>query len=327
MIAWLGATFGWIAMGAATAPVPREFVHPALLYADDDSYLAATVGFVRTGLQRREPTLVAVPTPKLALLKRELGGLADRITLLDMAVSGRNPNRIIPWMLRAFVDEHTGRRVRVIGESIWPGRSAAEVAVGIQHEALINSAFAGRAATILCAYDIQGLDAAILGYAARTHPVIDQDGVRRRSTAYTAPDHVVGMLNQPLPDPTGPSADLIFDVSGLRGVRLLVVEHARRAGLREAGIADLQVAVNEIATNTLVHGGGPGSLRVSQEPDRVLCDIRGPGEITDWLAGRVRPTDHSTSGRGILVANRLCDLVQTYSGPTGTVTRLHMLLN
>jgi anti-sigma regulatory factor (Ser/Thr protein kinase) len=302
-------------------------VHPALLYTDDTGYLAATVGFVRTGLQRREPVLVAVPTPKLTLLKRELGGLVDRVTFLDMAVSGRNPNRIIPWVLRAFADEHTGRRIRVIGEPIWPGRSAVEVTLGIQHEALINSAFAGRAATILCPYDVRGLDAAILGYAARTHPVIDQDGVRRRSTAYTDPDRVVAMLNQPLPEPTGPTVDLIFDVPGLRGVRLLVGEHASRAGLDGDRIAGLQVAVNEIATNTLVHGGGPGTLRVSQEPDRVLCDIRGPGEITDWLAGRVRPTDHSTSGRGILLANRLCDLVQTYSGPTGTTTRLHMLLD
>jgi anti-sigma regulatory factor (Ser/Thr protein kinase) len=115
-------------------------------------------------------------------------------------------------------------------------------------------------------------------------------------------------------------------VSGLRGVRLLVGEQARAAGLAADRTGDLQVAVNEIATNTLVHGGGPGVLRVGREPDRILCDIRGPGEITDWLAGRVRPTDHSTSGRGILVANRLCDLVQTYSGPTGVTTRLHMLL-
>src|SRR3954447_18279214 len=104
-------------MGAATAAVPQEFVHPALLYTDDSSYLAATVGFVRAGLQREEPTLVAVPTAKLALLKRELGGLAERITFLDMAVSGRNPNRIIPWVLRAFADAHPGRRVRVIGEA------------------------------------------------------------------------------------------------------------------------------------------------------------------------------------------------------------------
>jgi anti-sigma regulatory factor (Ser/Thr protein kinase) len=255
-----------------------------------------------------------------------LGGVAERVRFLDMAVAGRNPNRIIPWVLRAFADEHADRRVRVIGEPIWPGRPAAEVSLGVQHEALINSAFEGRTATVLCPYDAVRLDPAILGYAARTHPVIDQQGTRRRSTTYTGPDEVVAALNQPLPEPTARATELIFDVSGLRGVRLLVDEFARKAGLTEQRVNDLQVAVNEIATNTLVHGGRPGTLRIWQDPDRILCDVHGPGEITDCLAGRIRPAENSVSGRGLLVADRLCDLVQTYSGPTGTTTRLHVLL-
>ena len=149
---------------------------------------------------------------------------------------------------------------------------------------------------------------------------------RRTQPRYTRAGPGGVALNQPLPEPAAATTELIFDVSGLRGVRLLVGEFARKAGLTDGRVSDLQVAVNEIATNTLVHGGGPGTLRIWQDPDRILCDVRGPGEITDWLAGRVRPVDNSESGRGLLVANRLCDLVQTYSGPSGTTTRLHLLL-
>ena len=50
--------------------------------------------------------------------------------------------------------------------------------------------------------------------------------------------------------------------------------------------------------------------------------VGGAGEITDWLVGRTRPADSSVRGRGLLVANQMCDLVQMYTSPTGTVTRL-----
>jgi hypothetical protein len=56
----------------------------------------------------------------------------------------------------------------------------------------------------------------------------------------------------------------------------------------------------------------------------MICEIRGPGHIGDWLAGRIRPAADSDRGRGLLLANRLCDLIQTYTRPESTVTRLHM---
>jgi anti-sigma regulatory factor (Ser/Thr protein kinase) len=133
-------------------------------------------------------------------------------------------------------------------------------------------------------------------------------------------------LNQPLAEPPGPVEELVFDATGLRGVRLLLAGYAERAGLAADRIGHFQVAVNEIATNTLVHGGSPGTVRIWQQRDRLQCDVRGPGHITDWLAGRIPPDGDSGCGRGLLVANRLCDLVQTYTGPGGTVTRLHMVV-
>jgi hypothetical protein len=45
------------------------------------------------------------------------------------------------------------------------------------------------------------------------------------------------------------------------------------------------------------------------------------------MAGRVVPAPDSPRGRGLLIANRLCDLVQTHTAPTGTTTRLHMRLS
>jgi anti-sigma regulatory factor (Ser/Thr protein kinase) len=309
-----------------TSRTKEKFVHEGLFYRGDADYLAGTVPFVRDGLAAGEPVLVAVPRPHVDLISEELGDQAPRVRFLDMAQAGRNPNRIIPWVLRAFVDEFTGRPVRIIGEPIWPGRSPEEIPVCVQHEALINVALDETRAAVLCPYDANALHAGVLLYAGRTHPVLVEDGERRRHLGYADPYAVVALLNLPLPDPTEPPAELTFDALTLGAVRDVVGNRARRAGLAPTRVVDLQLAVNEIATNAIAHADGYGVLRVWQEGLRVLCEVRGPGEITDWMAGRVRPDEQSERGRGLLLANRLCDLVQTYTQPDSTTTRLHMLI-
>ena len=86
------------------------------------------------------------------------------------------------------------------------------------------------------------------------------------------------------------------------------------------------VAVSEIGTNALTHGGpGIATLRAWSDPSRVVYEIRGAGRIADPMAGRIVPPPDAPSGRGLLVANRLCDLIQTHTLLSGTVTRLHLL--
>ncbi|HEY1450507.1 MAG TPA: ATP-binding protein, partial [Solirubrobacteraceae bacterium] len=87
---------------------------------------------------------------------------------------------------------------------------------------------------------------------------------------------------------------------------------------------DFVLAVNELATNSVQHGGGGGMLRVWQEPGALVCDVRDRGFIEDPLAGRRRPPIDQYGGRGLWLVNRLCDLVQIRSSPSGTVVRVHM---
>lgn len=304
-------------------PTAASLTHEVLFYLDAEDYLAATVPFVLAGAEANEPVLVAVPGHGLELLRTRLAGVTN-VSFVDMAVVGRNPNRILPWVLRAFIDEHLPRRARIVGEMIWPGRTVDEIPSCVAHEALINVALAGSAATILCPYDVGSLPETIRRYAERTHPRV-VDGRRRRTSAtYTDPGDMLEQLNQPLPEPTAPPETLVFEANGLARVRHLVAERARQADLPAERVADLQVAVNEVATNTLAHATGPGTLRIWLDDDRMVCEVRGPGHIGDWLAGRVRPAADSERGRGLLLANRMCDLIQTYTRAESTVTRLHM---
>jgi anti-sigma regulatory factor (Ser/Thr protein kinase) len=301
-----------------------QFVHPALLYQDAADYLAGTVPFIIDGLTAGEPVAVAVPTSNLQLLRDSLGSDADQILMRDMTIAGRNPGRIIPTVLLAFADAHPGRHVRIIGEPIWAGRNATEYPACVQHEALINAAFAGRAVTILCPYNTTLLDPAWVRDAHRTHPVMLTATHRWSSPHYADPVAVVGGFNQPLPDPPADAATITVDFSTLRGARHLVADHAARAGLPPDKISDLALAVSELATNAVLHGGGTGEIALWTAGDDLVCQVRDAGHLTDLLAGRIPAPPNAVGGRGLLLVNQLCDLVRFHTTPTGTTIHIHI---
>jgi anti-sigma regulatory factor (Ser/Thr protein kinase) len=299
------------------------FVHEGLFYRGTEEYLAGTVPFVAEAVAAGESVLVAVPGANLELIRSALDGAAAGVRFADMAVAGRNPGRIIPWVLHAFLTEHAGRRSRVVGEPIWAGRTADEYPACAQHEAMINEAFAGFDATILCPYDAERLGSRALADAAATHPVL-VDGGRRAASAEYAPLELVEAYNQPLPEPDGAVAALAFGPGALGAVRRFVTRHAERAGLSAGRVDDLVIAVNELAANTVTHGGGTGTVRVWLTPAAIICEVRDPGRITEPLAGRVLPAMNSEGGRGLVIVNHLCDLVRLYTGESGTTIRLTM---
>ncbi|SFQ48165.1 Anti-sigma regulatory factor (Ser/Thr protein kinase) [Amycolatopsis arida] len=296
------------------------FVHPALLYRGQDEYLAGTVPFVLDGLTAGEPVAVAVPGPNLALLEKALGPAATSVRLLDMSEAGRNPGRILPGVLLPFANAHDGR-VRIIGEPIWPGRRAAEYPACAQHEALINIAFRGRPATILCPYDVERLDPAVVTEAAATHPVLVNGTGELPSTRYD-PMSVVHGWNRPLERPPDvPTRS--FTVDTLRALRRFAVDRAAALGLPEPRHADLALTVAELGTNSVLHGGGSGELAIWADDDHVVCDVTDAGHLADPLAGRVPVAPDQPGGRGLLLVNQLADLVRTHTAADHTTVRAY----
>ncbi|MEW2292671.1 sensor histidine kinase [Streptomyces sp. NPDC006743] len=300
----------------------RPFVHPALFYRDEQEYLAGTVPFVRAALEAGEPVAVAVPGENLRLIEAELGAAARQVRLLDMREAGRNPGRIIPGVLRAFADaQPSGRRVRIIGEPIWAGRSPAEYPACAQHEALINAAFEGREVTILCPYDAVRLDERVLADAHATHPVVIPAGAagERASGAYDPAD-VVDRYNEPLP--AAPQALAFrFTAETLSQARHVAVAEGARLGLTGTRLEDLALVAAELTTNSVVHGGGRGEVRVWAADGQVLCEVRDAGRLADPLAGRRPAARDQRGGRGLLMVNLLADLVRLHAGGEGTTVR------
>ncbi|MEV4437023.1 sensor histidine kinase [Streptomyces sp. NPDC049555] len=301
----------------------EPFVHPALFYRDRSEYVAATTSFVRDGLAAGEPVAVAVPADRLALLREELGEAGGAVHFVDMEEAGRNPGRIIPRVLRAFADAHPQEHVRIIGEPVWSGRSAAEYPACAQHEALINHAFAGRRVTIVCPYDVSELDARALADAYATHPVVIRDG-RSVPSPLFAPDKVVALYNRPLVPPDRPPDRFGFDGETLPQARHFVTGRARALGLAGARLEDLALAVAELTTNSVVHGGGSGTVEVWGEDGYVVWEVTDRGFVGDPLAGRRPPPVDRPGGRGLLLVHCLSDLVRTHTHPGGTTTRCYV---
>ena len=302
------------------------FVHEAFLYSGDDEFLAGTVPFIVSGVEADEPVMVAVAARKIALLRDLLEGAAAPVLFVDMAEIGANPACIIPaWQDFLAQWAPGGRPVRGIGEPINPERSPAALLECQRHEVLLNAAFAGRPSWwLLCPYDVTALQAQVIEEATRSHPYLLEHGDHHRSTAFV-PDGPAAFA-EPLPEPTSPAEVLHFGDGdgGLASVRRFVSEAAGRRGMGGSRLPDLLVAVNELATNSVCHGGGRGRARVWREGDELICEISDRGVITEPLAGRRRPDRQSEGGRGLWIVNQLCDFVEMRSSPAGTVVRTHI---
>jgi anti-sigma regulatory factor (Ser/Thr protein kinase) len=288
------------------------------MYSGDEEFLAGVGAFLEAGLDAGEPAMAAVPSPRLELLQDRFG---ESVRLLDMTELGRNPGRIIP-AVRDWLDGHGQVPARFVGEPIWPGRSAAEAAEGLRHEALLNLAFAGDLVSILCPYDVAHLDQEVVDDAGLTHPLLVCEGHTADSARYADPETVYAATDRELAPPVEPvsRAPVTKDLAALRE---FVAE--RTGGLDDDRRFDLLLAVNEAAVNTLVHGDGHGELSVWRDHGELVCELSDGGEsIADPLAGRRRPDPRTSSGRGLWMINQVCDLVELRPGPGGTTVRLHM---
>ncbi len=309
----LGAT------GSAT------FRHETLLFADGDrGFVEGTLALVRRALSSEAAVLVAVGGTRAAALTEALGEEAERVCFADMHAFGRNPARIIPiW--REFAREHAGAGGEALGiaEPAWPGRSAAELSECERHEALLNLAFDdGPAWHLLCPYDLDGLDDDVIEAARHTHPLLAWDGASFHNLAYPdvhePPRPFAGML----PPPRGPARELAFTRNALATLRHTIADWSSANGLGAERTEELVLAVDELASNSIRHGGGAGTLRWWREEDELLCEVHDGGWIQAPLVGRTRPGTDVCSGRGVWLVNQLCDLVQIRSAPGGSVVRV-----
>ena len=291
-----------------------RFRHEALFYAGVEQFVRRTAKYVRDALVAAEPVLVAVVEPRAKLLREELGADADAVQFLDIERVGRNPARIIPawqdWVQRNLP---RGRRFRGVSEPVWVGRTSAEIRECQKHEQLLATAFTGGPGwSLLCPYDLEALPVDVIAAAHRTHAGLTAGNV----------------LVDPLPDLGHPLIEFRFDLDALPDLRTAVRRHADALGLDGHRVSDFVLIADELAANSVRHGGGGGTLRLWRQGSYAICEVHDRGVITDPLVGRRRPDfAQHVGGAGLWTANRLCDLLLIRSAEAyGTSVRAHMAI-
>lgn len=307
--------------GAAPA---TGFEHQTLFYRQDSEFLGGVLGFVREGLAAGEAVVVAVPQPRLALLRDALADAHGAVEFLDMAEVGGNPARIIAVWEDA-VQRHVaaGRGLRGVGEPAYPGRSDAELAECHLHELLLNRAFAGGVAwRLLCPYDARHLPRAVCARAAAAHPVVLAPTGPVPNAGYLGNDAFLDPFGAALPAPSEGVLRGSFGARDVPALRRTVTQFARSCGLPTEKVKALELAATELAVNSVRHGGGSGTVAMWLEPGAAIVEVADAGHVVDPLIGRRRPGLDQDHGRGLYLVNQLCDLVHLRSAPRGTTVRL-----
>ena len=302
---------------AAVNGLPTGFQHDAFIYIDDEEFVRHAGPFLQDGLAAGDVLLAALPESQIALLRRDLGSDADQVTFIDITTAGRNPARIIP-LWADVLSRNPGRAVRGLGEPAYKGRNPAEFEEAKLHEALLNVAFEHSGPFRLrCPYGAsvlsQDLD------PAETHPHTfhpqNWSDVARRT------------FMRQLPAVPEDAERQEFGRSDLTAVRRWAAGWAASRGMSWDRVDDLALALHEICTNSVRFGGGEGTLSLWVSDCSVICEVADHGLIEDLLVGRVLPPVEGLGGRGVWLANQLCDLVQIRSNAGGTQVRLHCRLD
>jgi anti-sigma regulatory factor (Ser/Thr protein kinase) len=230
---------------------------------------------------------------------------------------GRNPARLLT-LLDGFRSSSDGRRCMGIQAPILDGRSAAALEETRFGEAVLNSpGLQAWNVALLCMYDTAELDAAGLARMRESHPSVSGEEHNPRYR----PELADSLFAEALPDvPAAAQRHDVRDRVGVRSAREFVRSHA--AVLPADRREDFVLAANEVMANSLQHGGGRCRVAMWTEDGSVVCDVQDAGHIADPLVGRLVPTPESSTGRGLWLANHLCDLVQIRSSQAGTTVRL-----
>jgi len=306
----------------------RAYRHEALMYSGVQGFLDVVVPFIRDGIDREQPVMVAVIAPRIDVLRADLAGYADRVLFVDMAELGGNPARIIPaW--RDFVDTHSGsgKPIRGVGEPVWVGRRHSEIEECQFHEALLNLAVSPDTPLwLLCPYDADALDAAVIDEAHRSHPAIVEHDSYRGSTTYGGAYHVGAMFGRELSEPASPVRNLVVTGSDGPQVADWVRRWAEGSGLNARRAGRLATAMRAITQASVSSPGRSEVLQMWQDGSALICQIHDSGHLQDPMIGRKPAGADTTRGQAFHLANQLCDLVQIRSGPSGTTVRVHSWL-
>ncbi|HLM65002.1 MAG TPA: sensor histidine kinase [Acidimicrobiales bacterium] len=283
------------------------FEHEAFIYASDDEYVETLAPLMADALAAGDVVIAVVPGQRAALLRAELGTAADGVTWIEASEWYRQPVRTIAGYERTLQGLERGTSAFVVGE-VQFGSNERDWRAWTRYEAALNRALERHAARVVCPYDARSLPPTVVDDARRTHRHLLERDERRASEGYVEPEALLRDMAADAVTPVGtPDVELPVGRS---------VQEARRAfssaatawGLPGSRAHELSVAVSEVVTNAVVHGGGAASLRIWCRDDGLTCVVEDQGTGSeDALLGYVPPAPGAVGGYGLWLTRQLFD--------------------
>jgi anti-sigma regulatory factor (Ser/Thr protein kinase) len=300
---------------------PGPMPHDAFFFDSAESLAEIAGPFLLEGLDAGDAAVVATSEATGRIVQEAVGG-DPRVHVLAGydAYQRRTPSAITTFrQLAERRHPGDGGRVRVVGEVDF-GPTERNWVEWQRYEAVINDALAAWPLWGLCVFDTQRLAEPVLDSALRTHSHLATTSGRRVNPAFTDPADYLRSL--PVPEEPLEATPPLLAVSDVRDFSAL--RHAVATSL--AGVPaqrdereDFLLAVDEMTSNAVRHGGPPVSLRLWLGEDRIVCTIAdgGPGWDDPFAGyGPAHGADLSRGGMGLWLARQLCDHVDISGDPS-----------
>jgi anti-sigma regulatory factor (Ser/Thr protein kinase) len=309
---------------------PDDFAHTIAVIQSDASVRTHLVPEIRRSLQRGQHVLMVVSESVGRLVRSDLGSRVPGVEWGDPAAFYTRLGPAFERFRRYLAERHeAGQQVHVIAEpELADGAVADRTHAYLPYESICNETYAPYGSPVTCIWNTGQHPAAVLEQARIVHGHELTAAGRVRNEAYQTPDEfLTGRAQAPLePVPALVDHDVILhDLLDLRVLRRILATWTTRHGFQDEVAADVSVAVTEIATNALIHGGTPARARCWHAGDTLIVQLDDPGgRPLSPTAGYRRPAATSAAGgRGLWLARQLADSVMTASAAGRTSVRLY----
>jgi anti-sigma regulatory factor (Ser/Thr protein kinase) len=122
------------------------------------------------------------------------------------------------------------------------------------------------------------------------------------------------------------AAMAVHGADDLRQARRLLARTAADAGLPTDRIDRFTVALSEIATNAILHANGSATMTITSSGTALMVEVRDHGTGLQTNPRPALPHATQIGGRGLWLAEQLCDEVDINSSTSGTTIRMTMRL-
>lgn len=321
---------------SATGPAadrPGGLVHAVAFHQSPAELVARLAALARPALEAGGTVALALAPATAEALRSELGraGSGGRRAdptgmLLDLPAPGpveaRSGQTVALARARELRALAAVGPVTVLTEHL-PELDGPDGRFWTELEAASAVAMADLPVRMTCLYPELPLHLAVLDGARCTHPhLLVGDGLRP-NPVHRPPRELLAAHPVAAPELLGvPEQRMAFRSWQLRDVRRMVRDAAVAAGFGHDRADDVVLAVNEVATNAVEHGGPRAELHLWRAGRGLVCEVHDTGPLADPLPGLVAPHAGETRGRGLWIARQLCELLHVWTDSAGTHVRI-----